>query len=794
MFKNYLKIALRSIKKQKAYSLINIIGLTVGIAVFLLIGLYVKHELSFDRYHENASQIYRVVRGENNNIETGYSTTSPPLAAALKKEIPDFVQTARIANVENILVSHNEKHFAEDKLFWADNEIFDIFSFDFLKGNKSTALSDPLGVVITESTARKYFGDADPLGKTLSINWGADFTVSAVVEDMPANSHFSMDLIAPIQKFFQVTGNDESKWTSNYVYTYALLHEDANPTLVENKIGEFENKYFSGYFEDKVPRFFYLQAITEIHLHSHRRQELEANSDFKGVLIYLTAGILILLIACINYINLTTAKSSERFKEVGMRKVLGAKKVHLLKQFMGESFVMAFIAMLLSFGVVQTTLPGFNSLMKTQLSLNLIDQPEIILYLLLLALTVGLLAGFFPSRIISGMKPLGILNRVGFSGKERHVFSTRNVLVVMQFSVSVILIILTIGVGKQLEFIQGKDMGYSKEQIVTVKSIDGSIRKNIQSIKNELLKHPNILNVAASESLPHNISNSTVPDWLCFADGSCTSTYYNEADYDFLDLYGIDIVEGRNFSRDFASDRNGVFIVNEALVKTGIWENPIGQEIDHWNGAKGKVVGVFKDFHSQSLHSEIAPLYIYLSEANFSNISVKVGAGNISSTIAYIENTFRQFSPDMPFQYSFFDEEFEQVYKTEQRQGKIYSYFSYIAIMISCLGLFGLATYIAEKRRKEIGVRKVNGAKVSEVLIMLNKDFIKWVLIAFIIATPVAYYAMNKWLENFAYKTTLSWWVFALAGFMALAIALLTVSWQSWKAATRNPVEALRYE
>ena len=794
MLKNYFKIAWRNILKHKGYSFINIFGLTVGITVFIVIALYVQHELSFDRYHENADSIYRVVRGENNDSETGYALTSPPIGSALNEEIPEIAGSGRIIKSRNLLISFEEKHFVENQIYWADNEIFNIFTIPFVRGNKGEALKNPSNIVISKEISEKYFGKENPMGKVLTLQGGETYTVSGVFQNFPSNSHFKMDIIAPIKTYFQLTGNDETKWTSNYVYTYVLLNKNTNLDAIEQKLGAFENKHFSQYFEDGVPRTFYLQPIKEIHLYSHRRQEIEANNDFSGVLIFLSSGILILFIASINYINLTTAKSAERIKEVGMRKVLGAKRGQLLHQFLGESLLMVLIATILSFGLTLLLLPMFNVLMKTDLTLDLLHNPQIIFGLVLTILTIGLLSGILPSRMITKVRPIDILNKIGFSKNSLGGPDFRNVLVVFQFSISILLIILTIIVYNQLDFIQKKDMGYEKEHIVTIKSFDTPVARNIETIKSELEKNPNILSVSTSYSLPHNIDSSTVPEWFCFSADNCGSVYYNEADYDFVDLFDIDIVEGRNFSKAYPSDKNGAFLINEVLAKAGIWDQAIGQEIDHWNGAKGKIVGVFKNFHSQSLHSTIAPLYIYLNEKNFSYISIRTGKENTASSIAFIEDVFKKFSPDYPLQYSFFNEEFDQTYKLEQRQGKIFSYFSLIAIVLSCLGLFGLATYVAEKRKKEIGIRKVNGATIMQVLTLLNKDFIRWVALAYIIAVPISWYVMHRWLENFAYKTNISWWIFVLAGALTLMIAFLTVSWQSYRAASANPVKSLRTE
>ena len=788
MLKNYLKIALRSIQRHKGFSFINLTGLAVGLAAFILIAIYVQYELSFDRYHENSNRIYRVIR-------PGRAVTPPPLGPTLMEEFPEVISAARIIMSQNVLVSPGEENYLEDKVYWADPETFDIFTIPFIKGNPKTSLTDPSAILLSESTARKYFGNKDPMEKILSIGQGRyDYKVSGVFHDMPPNSHFVMDVILPLTSYFQITKSDRTSWYKNYVYTYFLLQEGVHPESLENKFPAFikKFKYKGSAVEGRDIPTWSAQPLNKIHLHSHLRQEIEAKNDVKYIFLFFFFFFLILFIACVNYMNLATARSTQRGKEVGMRKVVGAKRAQLMKQFLGESVAMALLSMMISIILVLIILPVFNRLVERQLSLNPAANLQLFFGLVVITIFAGLFAGSYPAVVISGFKPISVLRRA-FT-KSSKGSSLRNILVLMQFSITVILIFCTLIVREQLHFIKNTDMGYSKDQIITISVHDRAVRKNIKTIKTELLRSSDVLGVSTSDSLPNNIDTFTHPDWLNTDPDSDIAIYYNTADYDFIHLFGIKIVEGRNFSEDFPSDKNGAFLINEAAVKAAGWESPIGREIAHWRGDTGKIVGIIEDFHLHSLHSPIDPLYIFLDESDFSYISIKIKSASIPATIDYVKGIMKKFSPRYPFVYSFFDDLFEKAYKTEQRMFTIFGSFSILAIIIACLGLFGLISFATEQRTKEIGIRKVLGASVQGIVGLLITKFIKWVLMANIIAWPLAYFAMNKWLQNFAYRTDMSIWIFIISGLTALAIALLTVSYQSIKAATANPVDSLRYE
>ncbi len=787
MFKNYLKVAIRIIGRHKGYSLINMAGLAVGLAAFILIALYVQYELSFDKYHEKSNRIYRVVR-------PGRAVTPPPLGPTLMQEFPEVLSAARIIMSQNVLVSPGEEHFLEDKVYWVDPETFEIFSIPFMKGDPKTALNDPSAILLSAGTAVKYFGSNDPMGKVLRIGERHVYKVSGIFLDMPANSHFVMDVVLPLTSYFQITSNDMTSWYKNYIYTYFLLHEGVDPDSLENKFPALlkKFKYKGSEIENRDIPTWSAQPLSKIHLHSHLRQEIEANNDVKYILLFSSIAFLILFIACVNYMNLATARSVQRGKEVGMRKVVGARRSQLVKQFLGESTALTLLAMVISIIIVLLALPAFNRLVERQLSLNPATNPQLLLGLVVIIIFVGLFAGSYPSMVISGFRPISVLS--GAYIRSSKGSGLRNILVLSQFSITIILIVCTLTVKKQLNFVKNTDVGYSKEQIITLSVRDKAVRQNIQTIKTELMRYSDVTAVATSDNLPNNIDNFTHPDWLNTDPDADIPIYYNTADYDFIRLFDMKIVEGRNFSMDFPSDKKGAFLVNEAAVKAAGWESPIGREIVHWRGDTGKIVGIMEDFHLHSFHRPIDPLYIFLDENDFSYISVKTKSANIPATIDYVKGVMKKFSPKYPFVYSFFDDLFEKAYQTEQRMFAIFGSFAVLAIIIACLGLFGLTSFATEQQTKEIGIRKVLGASIGGIITQLMSNFLKWVIVGNLIAWPIAYFAMTKWLQNFAYRTGIGIWTFVVPAALVFIIALCTTSYQSIKAAMANPVDSLRYE
>jgi putative ABC transport system permease protein len=787
MFKNYLLITLRNLKKNSTFSFLNILGLSVGMTAFILIILYVQFELSFDRHHDNADRIYRVIR-------EGRAFTPPPLGPELEEKIPEIESVTRILRSSHTLVSHEQNHYLENEFYWVDPKMLEIFSIPFTKGNPETALNNPDAIVLSQNTARKYFGETDPMGKTLTVSERYVFEVMGIFCDMPPNSHFVMELAVPYETYFRVTNNDITSWRSNFSYTYVLLHEGSDPKEMENKIAPLiEAPLFKAAgVKEPYPKYFFTQPLTEIHLHSHLEQEIGVNNDMKYIILFSSIAFLILFIACVNYMNLATARSLRRGREVGMRKVVGAQRGQLIAQFLGESVTMAILAMMFSVLMVFAVLPSFNSLVQRQLGLNPLHNPQLFLGLGLTTLFVGLFAGSYPAIRMSGFRPISVLS--GAFTRSPKGASLRNVLVLVQFVITICLIVCTIAVREQMKFIKTVDVGFTKEQIITLPVRVGSVRQNIQSIKAALLQSSDIISASTTGRLPNNIDTFTSRDWTGRNPEVPIPIYYNTADYDYCDLFGMQIVQGRNFSREFPSDETGAFLVNETAVKVAEWKNPIGRKLTHWNGQTGEIVGVIKDFHLHSLHRPIEPLYVFLSPRNFSHIAIKIRTANIPATIDHVAAVMKKFSPSYPFSYSFFDEVFERAYFSEQRMGTIFKAFAILGIFIACLGLFGLTTFTAEQRIKEIGIRKVLGASDSKIFLLLSKEFMRWVLLANLIAWPIAYFAMNQWLKNFAYRAQIGIVAFLISGGTALLIAYLTVSYQSIKSARANPVVSLRYE
>ncbi len=797
MFANYLKVSYRNIVKNKGYSFITIFGLATGLAAFILIALYIQFELSFDRYHENAGRIYRMVREKPTSESTVYlktAVTPSPLAPALKTEFPEVVSYARLHRSNHTLIKHGNERFLEEKLYWADPGIFDMFSFPLLKGDPKTAMNDPFSILMSESTAKKYFGDDDPIGKEVDIFGGNDFVVTGVFADISANSHFIMNMIVPYETLFKITGMKITNWGANFTYTYFMMQDGGDYKALEEKCPGFLEKYVYQHYDvpDAQKERVTIQPLTSIHLFSHRNQEIEKNNDITNIILFSSLAFLFLLIACINYMNLATARATKRRMEVGIRKVVGARRKQLVKQFLGESVTMTFLAMIFSFIIVQLALPSFNRLVGRSLSFNPVTSPQIFISLLAIVLIIGFLSGIYPAFRISGFKLATILSST--TARASRISPFRNVLVLAQFAITIIFLTFTFIIKAQFNFVKNRDMGYCRDQILVIKVQEGAIRQNIESIKTELKRHTDIMAVSTSSRLPNNISYHSNANWPGRLPDKGFHIYYNMADYDFLDLFDIKLVAGRNFSKDFPSDANGAFLVNEAAVKAARWENPIGQEFYLWDGKVGKIVGVMKDFHLHSLHRPIDPLYIYLNPTRFSYISIKIKGEDIPATIDFAKGVFGKIVSDYPFEYTFFDDVFARDYDTEKRMGVIFSSFSILAIIVACLGLLGLASYAAEQRFKEIGIRKVMGASEINIFLLLSKEFLKWVILANVIAWPVSYMIIRQWLQGYAFRVNIGISIFVFATFLTIIIAIITVSYLTIKAAMINPIDSLGHE
>ncbi len=789
MLRNYFQIAVRNLTRQKVYTILNVLGLAVGIACSILIFLYVHFELSFDRFHKNSDNIFRLINTSSNGKET--AITQAPIAPALVEELPEVLSAVRFRHSQRErLLATDEKSFLESNIYWADPEVFQVFDFPLISGNPQRVLEHPYSIVFSEAMAKKYFGDDDPLGRVVHFEGDGfqskEFTVTGLMRDLPKNSHFEIDFMAPFATNLELCGRDINSWDYQSYYTYLLVSEGTVPTQLEEKINSIVSTLRDGEASLR------LQPLTDIHLFSNSRYEISTNgSDIRYIYIFSSIGFLILVIACINYMNLTTALYARRCREVAIRKVVGAQKKQIVGQFFCECFFITSLSLMISLAFIRLFLPIFNKLVERSLSFNFFDHNIIFAFISLLIFT-SLFSGSYPAFFVSHFRPETILGNKFNSKAGSSIL--RNLLVMFQFAVTVMLIISTITIKNQLSYIRNQETA-DKDEIVVLRIRDREARKNLSVIKNELRRNPNIIYVSSSQHMPNRTNSWIFASWPGQPQGQRYTICENVVDYDFIDLYGLEIAQGRNFSREFPSDANGVYIVNEAAVEYFGFENPIGQEFRGGDSIKSKIVGVVKDFHLHSLHSEIEPLYLLLQPDNDQTyLSVKIREGKIPETLSFLEKQMKNFAPHYPFEYVFYDEIFDKAYRSEQRIADIFSTFSFLAIFIACLGLFGISSYYSERRTKEIGIRKILGADGKKIVLLLSKQFIQWTLFANLVAWPFSYLVMNKWLQNFAYRINLSVWIFLLSGLAAFGIALLTVSYKSIKAATANPVDSLRYE
>lgn len=797
MLKNHFKIAWRNLWKNKSFSFINIAGLAVGMAASVLILLWIRNELSYDEYHADADRIYRVaVDIQSSAANRIFARTSAPLAPALEKDFPQVEHAVRLWQWNNLLVKYGEENiFYEDNYYLVDPGIFDVLTIPLIQGDARTALNRPSTLVIAEETAKKYFGGEDPIGKTLLIN-DKEFEVTGVMQELPHNSHLKFNLITSFatlenEDWFK---NDMQNWHSTMFYTYIKVKEHVDIPALENQIKTAANPYVGEVLGSAYN--YFLQPIQDIHLYSDLRNEAEVPGNAVNVYIFTVVAILILLIACLNNINLTTAQSSNRAKEVGVRKAVGAAKVNLFNQFVSESLLLTALALVLAMLLVFATHPVFEYLSGQTYNLGQIFTPRLIIVLLGLTFLVGMAAAIYPALFLSSFRPVRVLKgklNMGTKGT-----SLRKVLVVCQFTISLILIVGTIMIYRQLDFMKDENLGFDKEQMLILPIRGGvSITDRFEQIKDEFQNHSSVVSLTASSSVPGKGVDNFSASLIGEDDDKGQSLYYLFVDFDFLKTYGIEMVAGRSFNKSFQTDAESAFLINEKAVKALGWatsEEAIGKKLKAGFGREGEIIGVYKDFHYRSLQAPIEPLALAIVPWRFSYISLKMNTKELSSTMAFVEKKWHELFPRNPYEYSFLDEEFNKQYIADENTGRTFLAFTGIAIFIACMGLFGLATFTAKQRTKEIGIRKALGASVASVVVLLSKDFIRLVIIAIVIATPVAWYAMDRWLEGFAYRIEIGWWMFALAGLLAIVIALLTVSFQSVKAALMNPVKSLRSE
>jgi ABC-type antimicrobial peptide transport system permease subunit len=763
--------------RQKGHSFINIIGLAIGLASCLLITLWILDELSYDKFHKDSQQIYHILAHgtvKNNPV------TPSPLAPALEDEVPEVVHATRYEGMLEVLLSHKEKEFYEDDLRAVDPCFFKIFTFPFLKGNPDTALKDVNSIVITESIAEKYFGSENPIGKVLTMNNQRELTVTGVIKNVPHNSTLRFDILVPheIRRINMKQQGWEMNWGTFSSQTFIKLRPDCSPGDMNQKIANFIQKH-----EEKEHAVLSILPFTQRNLFFTGKE--------RNIYIFSVIAFFILLIACINFMNLSTARSANRAREIGIRKVTGAYRRSIILQFLSESLLLSLIALIVAFILVAQLIPVFNAIIGVKISPGILHSPAVLLVLIGLVLFTGIAAGSYPALFLSAFQPIRVLKGNLESGAKRGIL--RKSLVVIQFSLSIFLIIGTVFVYKQLNYIKNRDIGYDRQHIVNV-SLKGESQKFYQVLKNKLLGDKRIVSVTGTmDDLPYFGWSSGTGDWEGKDPNKEVLTYNNVVDYDFPETLKIEMVEGRSFSRKFTSDAGVSYLINEEMAKLMGVKSAVGARLTYWR-KPGKIIGVMKNFNFLPLDTKINPFVLILDPEKIQNMVIRIQPENISSSLGFIKDTWEKTVTNYPFEYTFLDERFDRSYRGIERVGNLLNSFAVLAVFIACLGLFGLASFMAEQRTREIGIRKVLGAPVSGIVFMLSKEFTRCVLVANIFAWPVAYWALSKWLENFAYRTNIGFLTFILSGLIALIIALLTVSYKSIKAAKTDPVHALKYE
>ena len=816
MFKNYLKIAWRNIKRYKSYSFINITGLAIGMAVCILILFFVQDELSFDTHHEHKDRIYRLERqfyAADGSVRHGFCTLAPSFVPLLESDFPEMEHVVRMLGSGNTMVSIGDNNFIEERFYFAEQDIFEVFTIPLIHGDPQTALKESGGLVLSESMVRKYFGDEDPMGKQMRIDRENLFQVTGVMKDVPKSSHLHFDFLGSfitLKGRYWYHGSDDDyffgtrNFTDNVTIVYMRLSESVDPNEIAARIPRFIDRHLGTRTDDdgniihaSQGTNINLRKVSDIHLYSHTNNELEPNSDIRYVTLFTLIAVFILIIACINFMNLSTARAAKRAREVGLRKVVGANRMLLTSQFLGESMLVAILAMALALVLVALLLPYFSAFSGHDLNFGLLINPLGLLILVVVFLIAGLAAGLYPAVYISAFKPATILRGELTRGTKGAIL--RKVMVVFQFAISAVLIVSVGVVFKQMHYLQNANLGFDRENIVLIPA-DSAIRENWQEVKQALLSSPDILAATVSKRAPSGRLHDA-PGFRTEVNGEVVnspSMPHNRVGHDFFKTYGMEIVAGRDFSIEYPTDVDEAFIINETAVRLLGWKSPedaLGAPMSTFApNLRGRIIGVVADFNYESMHHEIIPMITYVRIAAANTVSLRIASGKIQKFMPHVQEVWDRFNPGYPVSYTFLDDRLNELYRNEARMMQMFSYFSILAILIACLGLFGLASFTAEQRTKEIGVRKVLGASLLNIVVLLSREFIKWVLVANIIAWPVAYFAMNKWLQNFAYKVHIGWIVFVLTAVLTFVIALLTVSYQSVKAAMADPVHALRYE
>jgi len=797
MIRNYIKTALRNISRQKGYAFINILGLAIGFICALLIFSWVYDELTYDRFHENLERIYRVEQDQYYSGRAYHVTVTPyPSGPGWTTEIPEIQKSVRFDGLGNLLFRQGNKSFYESGVVAADSTVFGMLTFPLKYGDPQTALSDPYSMVLNQELAKKYFGDDNPLGKTLRVNSQHEFTITGVLEKLPENSSLSFKGLIPFD-FTRTTGQYSESWGTNSIVTLVMLEENARAEGLGQKLTEVVKSHVLEGDDDPEDyrTQFMLAPLKHLHLHSHFGFG-HSPGQIQNVYIFSLIGIFILIIAAINYMNLSTARASKRAKEIGLRKVTGAFRRHLIGQFYGESILTSILAALVALTFVPILMDPFNRIAGKQIPMSFLSSPEFITGLISITLFTGVIAGSYPALYLSNFSPVRVIKGAfGVSSKAW----LRKTLVVLQFSLSIFLISGTLLIYKQLNFMQEKKLGYNKEHVVYI-PMHGEMPESYDVIREAFLQRPEVENVTGTGHLPSNFgSNSGNIDWEGKDPELTVLVSQNIVDFDFIETLNIPIIQGRSFSRKYASDRysdsTAAFLINEEMARILDKENPVGESFSFLGAENGHIIGVMKNFHFQSMREEIEPLAIAAVPPQYLRyMMIRLRSGNIHSNIEGLEKTWNQVIPDYPFNYHFLDEQYDHMYRAETRIGSLLKYFAIMAIVIACLGLLGLSSFMAENRTKEIGIRKALGSSASQIILLLSREFSWLVLISVLIAIPASWYYLKQWLQDYAYQTDLSWWIFALAAVLGFIIALVTVSYHAILASRANPSDSLRYE
>lgn len=808
MLSNFIKVAIRNLFRNSFYTIINIIGLAIGLIGAILIGLFIQSELSFDRYHQDHDRVYRLeshfeIAGNIDN----FAVTALPLAPALHVEFPDVVEeVARLNEMDNNLFEYNQQKFFDNNVFYADSTYFNLFTHRFIAGDPQDALNDPNEMVLTQSMAQRIFGSENPLGKTLSGGDGVDYTITGIIEDVPANTHLRFSGLVSMISLAEIFGYEAFQsldgnlfWNVGF-YSYIKLKPNTTIETITNNFPAVYQKYMAPVGEQINASFDLLVTpLADIHLKATTAHDLP-RGNIAYIYVFGVVALFLLLIGCINYMNLATARSASRAMEVGIRKVVGAQKHMLQRQFIVESLIITFLAMIFALIAAELLLPFFNSISGKSLELNLFSHLEYLLVIVAISAVVGFASGSYPAFYLASFIPVQVLKTAKGSSKRSVM---RKVLVLVQFGISIIMIIGTLTVGRQLNYIQSKDMGFNDENLMVLTIRDEAAVHNLDAFKDRLNSLPGVTSIASASGIPGNITSIIVQRYET-ADGTMAEKAINftMVDHDFIDVMGMHLRAGRQYDRDIPTDMEDAMIINQAMVRNLGWDDPIGKRVDFGAGGPGeanrktRVIGVVDNFHYVSLHNAIDPLMLVLADRTMRTFVLRLKSQNMRATIADIGSVWEEFCPNFPYEYEFLDANLKAMYDADRKIGTVFRAMSILCIVIACLGLFGLATFTAEQRTREIGIRKVMGAEVGTITLLLSSEFLKWVLLANCIAWPISYWALSSWLKNFAFRIDLlhNVWIFFASAGISLAIALLTVIFQTIKAANQNPIKALRYE